>query len=1194
MIQSFWTNLKIELIIRKSRISTYVYFLVLAVVSVLVVLSAGGGLKGLTISFGASAKAFVNGPYSIHMVLTILSLVGLLIIGPIFGQTVCKDYEAKFDQIIFATPTQRIGFYLGRFAGATLVSILIFAGTGIGFFLATLLPGLQASLFTKNQLMFYLTPYLTLILPNILILGSLFFAVAAFTRRMGTVYILGIILLLGYLFGITYTNKIDQKVVRALIDPFGLIASTINSEYWSVFEQNTRLITLDSYFLLNRLVWGGFALLALALGLYFTQKTWTRKSKAAKDEATVPTPAAQSGFVPVALNFTAAVRLRLLWRQLNFEARSAFKNIYFLSLSFAGVAFMLASSDTAGSLWGTPTYPVTYNILTMTVGSFRFFLTAILIFYTGELIWRERQHRLNQILDALPQPTWVPLVAKFLGMQAIILGLLAIAALTGMVIQLAQGYTNFELSQVFRTILLVFYPRFLIMGSFFLFIHVMIDSKYIGHKVCTVYALALIFLPQLGIEQDLYLPGSLPSRVPYSDMNGYGPFMPRVHAYQLYWSLGATVLLILCYLFWPYGTDSVMSLRRKLAAERYTRPLKQLTLLLVIAFLGQGSYIYYNTVVLNKFKSEKEKQRLAVAYEHDYKVAWDRKETLQMIGVVVKADITPEERRLQLDVDYKLLNKTQEPVTEMLLHVPLKPEEYSLSFDRPVALIKQDRDHSLLIYRFQEPVGPGAQVHMRYVLDHKPQGFPETGEETLVAANGTFFDSNDFYPSIGYSPDRELAQDKEREKYGLKPKPRMNPITDTQARRFGYVSKYATWIDFEATVSTSADQIAIAPGYLQKEWIEGNRRYFHYKMDSKILNFFSIQSARYEVKRDRWNDVAIEVYYHKGHEYNLDAMIAASKAGLDYFTKNFGPYQFRQFRILEFPRYRTFAQSFPNTIPFSEQIGFIAKVDPKSPDDLNYPYYVTAHELAHQWWAHQVIGADVQGSTMLVETMAQYSAVMVMEKAFGREKVERLLRHEGNNYLLGRAAESKREWPLALNEDQGYIHYRKGMQVMYALKEIVGEDVLNAAIFKFAEKVRFQEAPFATAPEFVDSLKASLDPKFTPLLDELFNKIVLFDNRIQAHTVTEGKDGSLTIDLEVLGRKFESDGLGEEKDQEFAQEMEFGGRLADGTMLPVERHVVKTGLNKIQLHPNKKPKSIYLDPMGMWIDTNREDNKLAL
>src|SRR5262249_20302643 len=189
------------------------------------------------------------------------------------------------------------------------------------------------------------------------------------------------------------------------------------------------------------------------------------------------------------------------------------------------------------------------------------------------------------------------------------------------------------------------------------------------------------------------------------------------------------------------------------------------------------------------------------------------------------------------------------------------------------------------------------------------------------------------------------------------------------------------------TVTTSPDQIAISPGYLQREWMENGRRFFHYKMDAPILNFYSFQSARYLVRRDRWsrdgNDVAIEIFYHPGHEYDLDRMIESTKAGLDYFTTNFGPYQHKQFRILEFPRYETFAQSFPNTIPYSESIGFIARVRPDDEKDIDYPYYVTAHELAHQWWGHQVIAADVQGATLLIETLAQYSALLIMKHKYG-------------------------------------------------------------------------------------------------------------------------------------------------------------------------------------------------------------------
>ena len=185
----------------------------------------------------------------------------------------------------------------------------------------------------------------------------------------------------------------------------------------------------------------------------------------------------------------------------------------------------------------------------------------------------------------------------------------------------------------------------------------------------------------------------------------------------------------------------------------------------------------------------------------------------------------------------------------------------------------------------------------------------------------------------------------------------MPSINDTAARGNHYLTGESDWIDFETIVSTSADQIALAPGYLQREWTDGGRRYFHYKMDAPILGFVAWLSADWEVARDRWNDVAIEIYRHRAHPYNVDRMIDAVKKSFDCLTGEFSPYQHRPVRIVEFPRYARFAQSLPNTIPFSESIGFIAKLDEDDEEAIDYVFYVTAHEVAHQWWAHQVIGS---------------------------------------------------------------------------------------------------------------------------------------------------------------------------------------------------------------------------------------------
>ena len=228
------------------------------------------------------------------------------------------------------------------------------------------------------------------------------------------------------------------------------------------------------------------------------------------------------------------------------------------------------------------------------------------------------------------------------------------------------------------------------------------------------------------------------------------------------------------------------------------------------------------------------------------------------------------------------------------------------------------------------------------------------GSNVSVVRNGTFFSNGHYFPVIGYNVDAQLVDPGLRRKYGLPPASRMPQVDDLFARRNNYVSTDADWVDFETIVSTSPQQIAIAPGYLQREWEEGGRRYFHYKMDAPILNFFSYTSADYTVRRDLWHDVKIEIYHHKRHAYNVERMIDAVKKSLAYYTANFGPYQHRQVRIIEFPAYRHFAQSFANTIPYSEAAGFIARIDDEQ--DIDYVFNTTAHEVAHQWWAHQVVG----------------------------------------------------------------------------------------------------------------------------------------------------------------------------------------------------------------------------------------------
>jgi aminopeptidase N len=424
-------------------------------------------------------------------------------------------------------------------------------------------------------------------------------------------------------------------------------------------------------------------------------------------------------------------------------------------------------------------------------------------------------------------------------------------------------------------------------------------------------------------------------------------------------------------------------------------------------------------------------------------------------------------------------------------------------------------------------------------------------------------------------------------------KPYTPDVDDTAARRNTYIASDADWINLTTTVSTSADQLAVAPGTLEREWQSNGRRYFRYRTPRPVLPLYSVLSARYQVRRDHWKDVDIEIDYQPGHEYNVARMVSGIQRALDYCTANFGPYQHRQVRIVEFPRYHSFAQSLPNIIPYSESVGFIAKVDPTDENDIDYPFYITAHEVAHQWWAHQVIGGDLQGSTMLSETMAQYSALMVMKQEFGAEKMKRFLHYELDKYLTGRSLERKKELPLVRVENQPYIHYQKGSLVMYALQDYLGEATVNRALADYLRAVAYQSPPYTNSRELVAQLKKVTPAELQYLIEDLFETITLYDNRALS-AVSRPRDGKFEVTLTISAKKLRASELGSEQELPLDDLVDVGVYDGDGKLLLLTRQRLKQAQTQLKLTVAARPARAGVDPLNKLIDRRPNDNVIRV
>ena len=1156
---------------------------------------------------GGIGNTHRNAPYVVVEMLADFTIFSMFLVTVFVAGAALRDFEAGTAELLFATPLSRKAYLGGRFAAGYLAAAGIFVFVAFGLLIGALMPWVDPARLGPTSAWAYGYGFAVMVLPGVFFISALLFLLATVTRSMLGAYIGVIGFFVLWMVAVTVTGTSpDRLTLGALIDPFGIGAFEVATRYWTAADRNTRLPEVAGLLLGNRVLWSAIgALLLWAAFACFRPdreglRLWRRRARGAAapaDPADRDAAVAQSGAAPapaVILRTDAAARwTQFLWLA-RFETRAVLLAVAFLVMLAFGLTNLGADLAFSNEMFGTKVYPVTHLMIESMDGSYNFLLVIIVAFYAGELVWRERAARISDVTDAFPLSDWIPPAAKLTALAAVIVIFLTAGSVESALYQLIRGYHHIEPGLYAANIALTAL-KFLLFAALALFLQVIANNKFRGYLLVVLFLISRIVLKQLNFEHHLYDFGSAPE-TPYSDMNGYGHFLAGHLWFSAYWACLAAALLVLAALYWARGTAQGWRERTRIARARLGAPSQVTLALSLLAFVSLGAWIFYNTNVLNRYVPED----LAKERKADYEKLYRRYKDLPQPRIVderADVEIYPAERRVEVRGHYRLVNRDNAPIRDLHVLLPVEIELVAVQFPAH-DLVSDDRVHGYSIYRLATPLAPGASMDFDFTLRYRSLGFRNKPEDTRVVENGTFFD-NLWFPHFGYSENGQLDDRNDRRHYGLGPVPRMAKIDDQAARRNSLIGNDSDWVTFETTISTAPDQVALAPGYLEKEWTANGRRYFHYRMDRPTLNFFSFQSARYAVRRDRWQDVALEVYYDPQHEYNVARMVDAMKKSLAHFSAVYSPFQFRQMRILEFPDYDKFAQSFANTVPFAESIGFIA--DLRDPNDIDYVFYVTAHEVAHQWWAHQVIGAKVQGVTMLDETFAQYSALMVQEHEYGSPKMRRFLKYELDRYLTGRSGEVVEEMPLALVENQPYIHYRKGSLVMYALKDYLGEDLVDRTLQRFDHQFAFAPPPYPTTDDFLADLTAEAPPDSAPLIDDLFHRITLFDNRIVEATATRRADGRYDVHLRVHAAKLYADGTGKETPAHVTIPMDIGvfARGADGTestekVLYLTKHSLPDGDSSLTVTVDGEPYQAGIDPYNKLIDRVPDDNRMKV
>lgn len=1136
----------------------------------------------------------LNSPFIIASVTVISSQIWLLIAPGVAGDAAARDVQTGLYPLVYTSPVSKLEYLGGRFLAAFSLNALILLAVQVGSLLAVYGPGGDPELTGPFRPAAYAAAYGYIALSNAFIATAFQFAAALRSGRPMASYA-GSFALFFLSYPVTFTLYMSGLGQRALMaDPIGILA--IMNEMmagWTIVEKNVRMFTLEGQMLWNRVLWTSIAFLMLGL-LYarfsFTHRIasdlWLRLtrrfSRAKPAVATAPARTEASiPRVPRSFGFATHARQALSIAASSFRMIASSPAGLFLLAALPAFAVLVLLTETEH--WGIPLLPRTGYILDKHITApltlftdFRVIVPLLIVYFAGELVWRERDAGLSESFDATAVPEWVVFLGKLLGLALVLGALMVSLTAAGVATQVIRGHHDFQLG-LYALVLFGFQlPEYLLFAVLALAVHAVVDQKYVAMLAAFVAYFYIVFSPFLGVEHNLLVYGAGPGWS-YTEMRGFGPTVGPWAWFKLYWGAWAVLLGVGATLLWTRGTERGVRARLRLARQRATIGTGAAAATGAVLVLGLGGFIFYNTNVLNEHITEDALTERRAEYERRY----GRYEGIaqpERDATSLRIEIHPDRRTATIRGTYRLVNRSGAPLDS--LH--LEPAFYvttTMAVDRPARLVVADDELGHFIYALDEPLQPGDSLTLSFDVEFDRRGFGHAGASMAIVENGSYF-TGAALPVIGYQPIRELWNAEDRRDHGLPRQVTMPPPGDIDPNVVGGAP--AT---FEAVVGTDADQIAVAPGELRRTWTEGARRYFHYVSDVPIRGTEVFFSADYAVHRERWGGVDLQVFVHPDHAGHLERLLRSARASLDYYSAQFGPYPYPFLQIVEQPgNFRGMGVDGSGVVTGGEGIFLL---DPQG-DGFDAIFEIMAHEMGHQWWGMQVTPAIAEGGGVIAEGLAWYSAMQLVENTKGREALRRFMSFMRQPYPWPPIRTGR---PLLRAMDP-WANYRKGPYAMYALSEYVGEDRVNGALRRLVET---SESALVTTLDLYRELQAATPDSLQGLLHDLFEVDAFWTFETEHASAQRSEAGRWEVTLEVEAHKVVVDSAGVETEVPVEEWVEIGVFAAAGPgevlgrPLHVQKHRVRSGTQTITVTVDDRPVRAGIDPYNL-LDWEEGDN----
>jgi ABC-2 type transport system permease protein len=1142
----------------------------------------------------------LNSPFIITSITVFSCLIWLLVASPMAGEAAARDLQTGMHPLTYTMPLSKRQYLGGRFLAAFVLNLFVLLGVQIGCILGVYFGGVDPEIIGPFRIAAHLAAFGFIAIPNAFIATTLQFSFALISARAMAAYF-GSVLLVFFTVPVPFVVyfALGKPAIAKMLDPIGLIAimNEMMAE-WTVVEKNVRMFTLHGPMLWNRVMWVTIAIaavLVMHMRFRFAHRTLadplTRLRERFRRKPAIvspPAPTNTSVAVPVVhQNFGWTTRaqqvLSIAWSSLWMILKSPAG--FFMLVIFPALLVLVTYAES--EQWGIALTPRTGYILTKHLiapityaADYRLMIPLLLIFFAGEIVWRERDAGLNEHMDTTSLPDAVLLLGKFLGLGLIISAYLIVLMLVGMTTQVLMGYYNFEIGLYLQILFGFQLPEYLLFAMLAMMIQVVVNQKYVALLLTLVIYTLIIFSTYIGIDHNLFVYGAAPGWG-HTDIRGFvnvGPWL----WFKFYWAAWALLLAVAARLWWVRGRESGFAPRMRIARRRFAGSTIGAASLAVVLIITLGGFIFYNTNVLNEFITDEELVRRRAAYERVYG-AYEGKPQPSITDTRLSVDIFPDRGEATLKGSYRLVNRHSVPIREVHIE-PAFHLETKMQFDRAARVVVADDTLGHHIYALADPLQPGDSLTLHFDVKIGRPGFRNAGVRASgagrdIVRNGSYF-TNGSLPTIGYSPMRELWSSDERRKYGLPRQVTVQTPSDVDPRMAA-----GDGSTFDAVISTSADQVAVAPGELRRSWSAGGRRYFHYASDIPIGGMHYFWSAKYKVHREQRNGVDVQVYVHPDHARHLDRLLGSVRAALDYNSAQFAPYPYRFLQIVEQPgNFLGMGVDGSGVITGGE--GFFL-LDPKR-DGFDAIFEIVGHEMGHQWWAVQLRPAMAEGGGVISEGLAWYSSMQLVKNVKGREALRRFMS----------MMRQPSPWPPIrtghplLRAIDPWANYRKGPYAFYALSEYIGEDRVNGALKALIER---KKGSLATTLDMYREFQAVTPDSLKPLLADLFERNVFWKFDTKKSTARQLPDGKWEVTFDLEAKKTVLDSAGVEKDAPITEPIEIGvfAGAAPGEMLGrplyLQKHRIRAGMQRVKIVVAEKPARGGIDPYSL-LDWEEGDN----